>query len=222
MSAALPRGSGIPAWIRYGVISGAFAFAVTLAASLVILLAKPADLCRVGPVMFPLSGLIAFVAFLFFAAAAGFATGRATGVLAQAALAGLVVGVVSGCAVLASLLFTDAMQQRFEQLSAVCPPTSGFRGGVYAFQLGTTPPAFIQGTPPPGVVPPTPPPEGFTLSPAGGTVSISFSGSMGTVIRMVGLAVTVGFGMGFAAGAAALGGIVGAARRRASPLGPDF
>jgi hypothetical protein len=215
MTEALPRGSGIPAWIRHGVISGVFAFAVTLAASLVFLVARPADLCRVGPVALPLSGLIAFIAFLFFAGAAGFATGRATGVLAQAALAGLVVGVVSGCAVLASLPFTDAMQQRFEKLSAVCPSTSGFGGGVYSFQLGTTPPAFIQGTPPPGVVL-TPPPEGFTLSPGGGSVSLSFSGPMGTVIRMVGLAVTVGVGMGFATGVAALTGLIGVATRSTS------
>src|SRR5256714_5757 len=141
MTVALPRGSGIPAWIRYGVISGAFAFAVTLAASLFFLVARPADLCRIGPIMVPLSGFVAFIAFLFFAAAAGFATGRATGMPVLAALSGLVVGVLGGCALLASLPFTAAMQQRFEQLSAVCPPTSGFGGGVYSFQLGTTPPA---------------------------------------------------------------------------------
>ena len=46
MTEALPPGSGIPPWIRYGVVSGAFAFAVTLAASLVILVVRPADLCR--------------------------------------------------------------------------------------------------------------------------------------------------------------------------------
>ena len=84
MTEALPPGSGIPPWIRYGVVSGAFAFAVTLAASLVILVVRPADLCRVGPVIVPLAGLVAFIAFLFFAAAAGFATGRATGLLGQA------------------------------------------------------------------------------------------------------------------------------------------
>ena len=136
MSAALPRGSGIPAWIRYGVISGAFAFAVTLAASLVILLAKPADLCRVGPVMLPLSGLIAFVAFLFFSAAAGFATGRATGVLAQAALAGLVVGVVSGCAVLASvsISFSGSMGMviRMVGLAVTVGVGMGFAAGAAA------------------------------------------------------------------------------------------
>jgi hypothetical protein len=211
MAEPLPRASGVPAWIRYGLISGAFAFAVTLAANLVFLVARPADLCRVGPIMLPLSGLVALIAFAFFAASAGFATGRATGMVAQAALSGLVVGVVGGCAVLAALPFTEAMQQRFEQLSAVCPPTSGFGGG-YSFQLGTTPPAFIQGTPPPGVVPPTPPP-GFTLSPAGGTGSISFSGSMETVLRMIGLVVTVGVGMGFATGVAALTGLIGASMR---------
>ena len=214
MTEALPPGSGVPPWIRYGVISGAFAFAVTLAASLVILVVRPADLCRVGPVIVPLAGLVAFIAFLFFAAAAGFATGRATGLLGQAALSGLVVGVVGGCALLASLPFTAAMQQRFEQLSAVCPPTSGFGGGVYSFQLGTTPPAFIQGTPPPGAEVPTPPPGGFSFSPTGGAVSLSFSGSTGTVLRMIGLVVTVGVGMGFATGAAAVAGIVGAAKRR--------
>src|SRR5438046_3002545 len=86
MADALPRASGVPAWIRYGLISGAFAFAVTLAANLVFLVARPADLCRVGPIMLPLSGLVAFIAFVFFAASAGFATGRATGMVAQAAL----------------------------------------------------------------------------------------------------------------------------------------
>ena len=215
MADALPRTSGVPAWIRYGLISGAFAFAVTLAANLVFLLARPAELCRAGPIMLPLSGLVALFAFLFFAAAAGLATGRASGVVAQAALSGLVVGMVGGCAVLASLPFTGAMQQRLEQLGAVCPPTSGFGGGVYAFQLGTTPPAFIQGTPPPGVVVPTPPP-GFTLSPGGGAVSVSLSGSMGTVVRIIGLVVTVGVGMAFATGAAALTGLIGAAMRSRS------
>ena len=182
MTEALPPGSGIPPWIRYGVVSGAFAFAVTLAASLVILVVRPADLCRVGPVIVPLAGLVAFIAFLFFAAAAGFATGRATGLLGQAALSGLVVGVVGG--------------------------------GVYSFQLGTTPPAFIQGTPPPGAEVPAPPPGGFSFPPTGGAVSLSFSGSTGTVLRMIGLLVTVGFGTGFATGAAAVAGIVGAAKRR--------
>src|SRR5437870_5715003 len=118
MIRALPRASGVPAWIRYGLISGAFALAVTLAANLL-------------------------------------------------------------------------------------------------FLLGTTPPAFIQGTPPPGVVVPTPPP-GFTLSPGGGAVSVSLSGSMGTVVRIIGLVVTVGVGMAFATGAAALTGLIGAAMRSRS------
>lgn len=216
MTEALPRGSGIPAWIRYGGISGVFAFVVTLVASLAILVARPAGLCRVGPVVLPLSGLGAFIAFLFFAAAAGFATGRATGVLGQAALSGLVVGMVGGCAVLASLPFSSAMQQRLEQLSAVCPTTSGFGGGVYSFQLGANPPAFIQGTPPPGVEVPTPPPGGFTLSPDGGAVSLSLSGPVGTVVRIIGLLVTIGFGLGFATGAATLAGLVGVATRSRS------
>src|SRR5947208_1483014 len=63
MIRALPRASGVPAWIRYGLISGAFAFAVTLAANLVFLLARPAELCRAGPIMLPLSGLVAFFPF---------------------------------------------------------------------------------------------------------------------------------------------------------------
>ena len=41
------------AGVRFGAIAGVIAFASTLAANLAILLLRPADLCRVGPLVIP-------------------------------------------------------------------------------------------------------------------------------------------------------------------------
>src|SRR5437868_15016001 len=67
--------AAIPAWVRYGVIAGLFAFACTLGANIAITWFKPADLCRTGPLIIPLLMLGALVVFVALAGAAGFPTG---------------------------------------------------------------------------------------------------------------------------------------------------
>src|SRR3982074_543167 len=88
----------IPAWVRYGLIAGMIAFACTLSANTAVLWLQPADLCRAGPFTVPLLSLGAFVIFALMAAAAGFATGRATAAGPDPTLVGLLVGAIAGCA----------------------------------------------------------------------------------------------------------------------------
>jgi hypothetical protein len=61
----------IPAWVRYGVIAGVFAFVCTLGANLAFIWLQPADLCRTGPLIIPLLMLTALAVFLALAGAAG-------------------------------------------------------------------------------------------------------------------------------------------------------
>jgi hypothetical protein len=185
----------IPAWVRYGAIAGVFAFACTLGANTVITWVKPADLCRAGPLIIPLSMLGALVVFLALAGAAGFATGRAAGRGSAPPLAGLLVGVLGGCAVLALIPLMPSVYARIQELSSLCPGGVSFGGGGP--------------TPPPGAFA-TPPPEFFAGPPAGpaGALSTAF-----------GALATITIGMGLAAGAAALAGLLGVATR--SAVGAD-
>jgi hypothetical protein len=64
----------IPAWVRYGVIAGLFAFACTLGANIAITWFKPADLCAVGPLIIPVFMLGALIVFVALAGAAGLPT----------------------------------------------------------------------------------------------------------------------------------------------------
>ena len=189
--------AAIPAWVRYGVIAGVLAFACTLGANLAITWFKPADLCRAGPLIIPLFMLGALAVFLALAAAAGFATGRASGPGPAAALAGLLVGVFGGCALLALIPFAPSVGQRIQDLMALCPGA----GGSFSFDLGPTPP--------PEVTLATPPPGFFTTSPPPGAIAGPPTGVAGLVSAVIPIAI----GMGLAAGAGALAGLLGVATR---------
>jgi len=200
-----------PAWIRFGLPGGIVAFAVTLTANLVILILRPADLCRFGPGIIPLSMLAALGAFLLLAAVAGFLTGRASGAVAEAVLTGLLVGAISGCALVALIPFLRSVNHRIEALTARCPQSSSFTdSGSFSFSRGPTPPpGFTAPTPPPG--PGVTPPPGFLSAPPPGFSPPS--GAAGIILRAVGLIFTIGVGMGLATGVAALAGLAGAATK---------
>jgi hypothetical protein len=174
----------IPAWVRYGVIAGVLAFVCTLATNLIITWVQPAALCRTGPLIIPLSMLGALVVFLALAAAAGFATGRAIGPGSAAALAGLLVGVLGGCALLALIPFAPGVDQRIRELMALCPD-----GGSFSFGTSAPPPGALEPPPPEAIGPPT------------GAAAIFNAVVMITI------------GTGLAAGAAALAGLLGVATR---------
>jgi hypothetical protein len=167
------------------VIAGLFAFACTLGANIAITWFRLADLCRVGPLIIPLLMLGALVVFLALAGAAGFATGRATGSGPGPALAGLLVGVLGGCALLALIPLMPSVFHRIQELSALCPDTGSFGGGG--------------ATPPPGALA-TPPPEAFTGPPT----------ALGQAFSVI---TQITIGSGLAAGSAALGGLLGVATR---------
>jgi hypothetical protein len=166
------------------VIAGILAFACTLGANIAITWFKPADLCRTGPLVIPLLMLGALVVFLALAGAAGFATGRVSGPGPSAALAGLLVGVLGGCALLALIPFAPSIGQRIQDLMVLCPDTGSFGGG------GSPPPQGALEPPPPGA-----------LGPPTGVAAV-FSA-----------AISITVGSGLAAGAAALAGLLGAATR---------
>jgi hypothetical protein len=193
--------AAIPAWVRYGVIAGVFAFACTLGANIAITWFKPADLCRVGPLIIPLFMLCALVVFLALAGAAGFATGRVSGPGSSAALAGLLVGVLGGCALLALIPFAPSIGQRIQDLTALCPGA----GGSFSFDLGpTSPPGVILATPPPGLFTTSLPPGAIAGPPTG-------------VAALFNAVISITIGMGLAAGAAALAGLLGVATRPEAP-----
>ncbi len=177
--------ASIPAWVRFGGIAGVLAFVSTFAANLAITGLRPAALCRMGPLIIPLLMLGALVVFLALAGAAGFATGRATGAGSAPALAGLLVGVLGGCALLALIPYMPSVYHRIQELIALCPESGSFGGG---------------GSPPPPGVPAGPPPGAFPGPPTG-------------VAQLFNALVTITIGTGLAAGAAALTGMLGVATR---------
>src|SRR5437764_14742351 len=97
------------AGVRFGAVAGVIAFASTLAANLAILVLRPADLCRVGPLSIILLTPGAALIFLLLAGAAGFAAGRADGTVATAALARREAAATSGCAGVALSPFGPAI-----------------------------------------------------------------------------------------------------------------
>src|SRR5438876_11676774 len=187
-----------PPWLRYGLIAGIIAFGCTLAANLAVTWMSPAQLCRAGPLIIPLLSLGAMFIFVVMSAAAGFATGRTVSSGPDSALAGLLVGVLGGCAVLVLLPFVPSAQHRFQELASVCSGT----GSTFFFGFGSPPPGFVFGSPPPGFVIPTPP---EVLAPP--------SGSAATVLELLGMMVTIVIGIGIAVGVAAVAGLVGRATR---------
>src|SRR2546428_1569373 len=138
----------MPPWVRYGLIGGVIAGTSTLAANLAIVLLRPADLCRQGPVIILLLNVGAVIILIWMAAAAGFATARRVGSVAEATLSGVLVGAIAGFALLALIPFASTTMHRLEVLTSQCPDGSFSFGGSFNF-----------GTPPPGAVIPTPPPR---------------------------------------------------------------
>jgi hypothetical protein len=141
---------------------------------------------------------------IWMAAAAGFATAGRVGSVAQATLSGVLVGVIAGSALLALIPFAATATHRLEELTAECPD-----GGAFGFGG-----SFTFGTPPPGVVIPTPPPGFFATSPPPGAFTSPPTGFAGGVLAAIGALFTIGFGIGLAAGAAALARVAGASRSR--------
>ena len=180
---------GWPVWLRYGAIGRGVAFIATLASDFAILVPRPADLCRVGPLIIPLFMLGAFFVFVLMAAAAGFASARAGTATNQASLAGIIVGAISGCAPLLFAVFSSSVFQRVQQLSTACP------------DVGTV--TFFGSTPPPGFVVPTPPPEAFAGP----------FGAPGIIGGLIAAVISTGIGIAIAYGAAALGALIGSATR---------
>lgn len=189
-----------PAWVRFGGIAGLLAFAGTFAANLAITWMAPGAVCRTGPLIIPLLMLAALAVFLALAGAAGFMTGRATGVGATPALASLLVGALGGCALLALIPFLPSVDQRIHDLMALCPGA----GGSFSFNLGPTPP--------PEAFPTTPPPGFFTSPPPGAIL-----GPPTGVAALFNAAISITIGTGLAAGAAMLGGQLGVATRPNPP-----
>ena len=87
--------------------------------------------------------------------------------------------------------FAPSVDQRIQDLMALCPGA----GGSSSFNLGSSPP--------PGVVL-APPPPGLIGPPTG-------------VAALFNAAITITIGIGLAAGAAALGGLLGVATRPNPP-----
>ena len=196
-----------PPWLRYGLIAGIIAFGCTLAANLAATWMSPAQLCRAGPLIIPLLSLGALFIFVVMSAAAGFATGRTVRSGPDPALAGLLVGVLGGCAVLVLLPFVPSAGHRFQELATVCSGS----GSTFFFGFGSPPPGFVFGSPPPGFVIPTPPPEAFATPPPEALAPPS--GSAATALELLGMMVTIVIGIGVAVGAAMLAGLLGRATR---------
>src|SRR2546423_4857554 len=194
-------------WVRYGLMGGVIAGASTLTANLVIVLLRPADLCHAGPVSLVLLSLGAIIILIWMGAAAGFATARRVGSVAQATLSGVLVGVIAGCALLALIPFAATASHRQEELTAQCPG-----GGSVSFGG-----SFNFGTPPPGVVIPTPPPGFFTTSPPPVAFASPPTGFAAAEFAPIGPLVTIGFGAGLPAGARPP---AGPARPHPAPSGP--
>jgi hypothetical protein len=184
----LNRGMGWPVWLRYGLIGGGVALIATLASDFAILIPRPSDLCRVGPVIIPLFMLGALFVFVLMAAAAGFASARAGAATTQASLAGIVVGAISGCASFLFAVFSSSVFHRVQELSTTCPDVGTITFGS---------------TPPPGFVVPTPPPEAFAGP----------FGSPGIIGGLIAAVISIGVGIAIAYGAAALAAVIALATR---------
>jgi hypothetical protein len=208
----------MPVWARYGIVAGMLAFATTLAADLSVLWLGPRDLCRAGPPILLVISALALLVFVLLAAAAGFATGHASGVVSQAVLAGLLVGAIGGCALVVTVPFISGATQRAQELSVACPQAQAFARSFF-FSIGPTPPpGFAGATPPPAFFGETPPPGLFSPPPGSyGSLPPSAmappSGIAGALLDTVGLMFRIGFGTGLAAGTAGAAGALGAAIR---------
>jgi hypothetical protein len=188
----------MPVWARYGIVAGILALRDHADRRFLRALAgTPRSLSRRSALL--ITSAIALLVFVLLAATAGFATGHASGVVTQAVLAGLLVGAISGCALVATTAFISRATQRAQELSAACPQAQAFARSFF-FSIGPTPPpAFFGETPPPGLFSPPPGPFG---SPPPSAVAPP-SRIAGSVLNAVGLMFRIGFGLGLAAGTAA-------------------
>ena len=202
-----------PAWLRYGLIAGIIAFGCTLAANLAVTWMSPAELCRAGPLIIPLLSLGALFIFVVMSGAAGFATGRTVSSGPDPALAGLLVGVLGGCALFVLLPFVPSAARRFQELASACPGS----GPTFFFGFGSPPPGVDFGSPPPGFVIPTPPPEAFATPPPEALTPPS--GPAATVLELLGMMVTIVIGIALAVGVATVAGLVGRATRSEAQAG---
>jgi len=218
----LPYPPFVRAWVRYGLVAGVIAFGSTVAANLAITWPSPADLCRMGPFAVAVLSLVALVIFVWMAGAAGFKTARAGSPAPDPTLAGLLVGVLGGCALVVLLPFVPSVEHRFQELTALCsgPALSG--GGSFSFNFGSPPPGFVIPTPPPEFFATPPPPGAFATPPPGAFVfpPPGPGGTLGLVLQML---ITILIGIAGATGAATVAGLAGtAARSRALPdRGPN-
>ena len=206
-----------PPWLRYGLIAGIIAFSCTLAANLAATRLSPADFCRIGFIA-PLLSLAALVIFLAMAAAAGFKTARVGAPAPDPTLAGLLVGVLAGCALLVLLPFVSGAEHRFQEAAAACAGPAFSSGGSFSFNVGPSPP--------PGVFIPTPPPEFFATPPPGAFATpppgafVFPPGAGGFVGELIGMVFTILIGTAAATGVATIAGQAGtAARSRALERG---
>jgi hypothetical protein len=178
------RISSLQPWIRYGLVTGVISFATTLAANLAIIFPRPSDLCRLGPLVLALFNLGALAIFVWMAASAGFAAARAQSSVSKGALAGLLVGAISGCALLVLIVFVPAVINRIAELNTLCPQSVSIGSG------------------------PTPPP-GVSLTPPPGAFAQPFSSPDGTASFIAGLIGSILTGLALAAGIASLAGLIG-------------
>jgi hypothetical protein len=199
-----------PPWLRYGLIGGVIAFSCTLAANLAATSLSPADFCRIGFIA-PLLSLGALVIFLLMAASAGYMSGRAGAPAPDPTLAGLLVGVLAGCALVVLLPFVTSAEDRFQEVAASCAGPAFSGGGSFSFNIGPGPPpgVFIP-TPPPEFLA-TPPPGAFATPPPG---AFAFPpGAGGVVGNLIGMVFTILIGTALATGAATIAGQAGSAAR---------
>jgi hypothetical protein len=173
-----------------------------------------------GPFPVVLLSLGALVIFIAMAAAAGFKTARAGSPAPDPTLAGLLVGVLGGCALVVLLPFVPSVEHRFQELVAVCPGPALSGGGSFSFNFGPSPP--------PGVFIPTPPPEFFATPPPGAFATTPPGAfvfpprAAGVVGQLVGMLFTILIGTAAATGAATIAGQAGtAARSRALEKGAN-
>src|SRR5207249_10293599 len=136
----------------------------------------------------PLVRAGALFSFVRRSGAAWFATGRAVGSGPDPALAGLLVGVLGGCALFVLLPFVPSAARRFQELASACPGS----GPTFFFGFGSPPPGVDFASPPPGFVIPTPPPEAFATPPP--EAFARRSGTAAMVWELLGMMVTIVLG----------------------------
>src|SRR2546427_2492627 len=200
-------------------MAGIIVSSCALTANLAVTWLSPADLCRVGFIV-PLLSLGALIIFLAMAAAAGFKTARVGAPTPDPTLAGLLVAMLAGCALLVLLPFATSAEHRFQEVAAACAGPAFSSGGSFSFNFGPTPPPGVFIPTPPPEFSATPPPGAFATPPPGAFVFPPGAG--GLVGELVGMVFTILIGTAAATAAATIAGQAGtAARSRALEKGAN-